>query len=97
VVDVGDEGEPRSAEIQCGDALFAAGQPQVGHPCSAHEAVAASMPRLPGWRVGLTATTLTGALIACEAEFANLSTKVAPDRLLTATSDVAKKILNRVL
>ena len=61
-----------------------------------HEAVAASMPRLPGWRVGLTATTLTGALIACEEEFANLSTKVAPERLLTATSDVAKKILNRV-
>jgi len=61
-----------------------------------HDAVAASMPRLPGWRVGLTATTLTGALIACEEEFANLSTKVAPERLLTATSDVAKKILNRV-
>jgi hypothetical protein len=54
------------------------------------------MPRLPGWRVGLTATTLTGALVACEEEFANLSTTVAPERLLAATSDVAKKILNRV-
>jgi AcrR family transcriptional regulator len=61
-----------------------------------HNAVAASTPRLPGWRVGLTATTLTGALIACEEEFASLSTTVAPDRLLTATSDVAQKILKRL-
>jgi AcrR family transcriptional regulator len=61
-----------------------------------HEAVAATSPRLPGWRVGLTATTLTGALIACEEEFAKLTTTVAAGRLLAATSDVAKKILERV-
>jgi hypothetical protein len=54
------------------------------------------VPRLPGWRVGLTATTLTGALVACEEEFASLSTKLAPERLLAATSDVAKKIFDRV-
>lgn len=61
-----------------------------------HEAIATTSPRLPSWRVGVTATTLTGALIACEDEFANLSTTVAPERLLAATSDVAKKILSRV-
>lgn len=61
-----------------------------------HEAVAATSPRLPSWRVGLAATTLTGALVACEEEFASLSTTVASERLLAATSDVAKKILDRV-
>lgn len=61
-----------------------------------HEAIATTSPRLPSWRVGLTATTLTGALIACEDEFASLSITVPPDRLLAATSDVAKKILSRV-
>lgn len=60
------------------------------------DAIAATSPRLPGWRVGLTATTLTGALVACEEEFANLSTTVAAERLLAATTDVAKKILARV-
>jgi hypothetical protein len=62
----------------------------------AEPASTASTPRLPGWRVGLTTAILTGALIACEEEFASLSTTVAPDRLLTATSDVAKKILKRL-
>jgi AcrR family transcriptional regulator len=61
-----------------------------------HDAIAATSPRLPGWRVGLTATTLTGALITCEEEFASLSTELAPERLLAATSGAAKKILNRV-
>jgi AcrR family transcriptional regulator len=61
-----------------------------------HEAIASTSPRMPSWRIGLTATTLTGALIACEEEFATLSTTFAPEHLLAATSDVAKKILSRL-